>query len=109
MHNSWIDAHKAHLIIGEAQSSPLACCDGLLKPPQQLLVLQPTPSPPAPGRRWFEDTYAEAHRGDVKQAALLGQMLAEGYGCEKDPQAAQQWTDRARSRGYRMQGVYCEL
>jgi len=59
--------------------------------------------------RWFEDTYQEAQRGDVKQAALLGQMLAEGYGCERDPVAAREWIERAKSRGYRMSGVYCEL
>jgi TPR repeat protein len=75
------------------------------------------PTLPAPVRRlcaqavkrWFEDTYAEATRGDVKQQALLGQMYAEGYGCEKDDKAAQEWTDRAAARGYRMKGVYCEL
>ncbi|KAG1655677.1 hypothetical protein FOA52_011805 [Chlamydomonas sp. UWO 241] len=60
-------------------------------------------------KRWFEDTHAEAARGDVKQQALLGQMYAEGYGCEKDDKAAQEWTDRAAARGYRMKGVYCEL
>lgn len=60
-------------------------------------------------KRWFEDTYQEATRGDVKQQALLGQMYAEGYGCEKDPKAAKEWADRAVTRGYRMQGVYCEL
>eukprot|EP00877_Chromochloris_zofingiensis_P000603 jgi/Chrzof1/10543/Cz05g02190.t1 len=60
-------------------------------------------------RRWFEDTQAEAHRGDVKQQALLGQMYAEGYGCDKDSKAAREWADKALSRGYRMMGVYCEL
>lgn len=45
----------------------------------------------------------------MKQQALLGQMYAEGYGCEKDLGAAKEWMDRASSRGYRMQGVYCEL
>lgn len=60
-------------------------------------------------KRWFEDTQQEALRGDVKQQALLGQMYAEGYGCEKDPKAAQEWTERAAARGYRMKGVYCEL
>lgn len=60
-------------------------------------------------KRWFEDTYQEAMRGDIKQQALLGQMYAEGYGCEKDPKAAKEWTERAAGRGYRMQGVYCEL
>ncbi|GAX72655.1 hypothetical protein CEUSTIGMA_g111.t1 [Chlamydomonas eustigma] len=60
-------------------------------------------------KRWFEDTLEEALRGDVKQQALLGQMYAEGYGCEKDPKASKEWIERASSRGYRMQGVYCEL
>lgn len=60
-------------------------------------------------KRWFEDTHQEAQRGDVKQQALLGQMYAEGYGCEKDSKAAKEWTDKAATRGYRMQGVYCEL
>jgi len=41
-------------------------------------------------RRWFEDTLIEAQRGDVKQQALLSQMYAEGFGVEKDPQAAAQ-------------------
>lgn len=60
-------------------------------------------------KRWFEDTYRDAQRGDVKQQALLGQMLAEGYGCEQDMEAAEEWTERARKRRYRMQGVYCQL
>jgi TPR repeat protein len=60
-------------------------------------------------KRWFDDTYTEATRGDVKQQALLGQMYAEGYGCEKDPKAAAEWSQRAANRGYKMQGVYCEL
>ena len=45
----------------------------------------------------------------MKQQALLGQMYAEGYGCEKDLKAAAEWTQRAGNRGYKMQGVYCEL
>lgn len=60
-------------------------------------------------KRWFDDTYREALRGDIKQQALLGQMLAEGYGCQKDPKAAEEWTEKARKRGYRMDGVYCKL
>jgi TPR repeat protein len=36
-------------------------------------------------------------------------MLAEGYGCRKDPEAAAQWAAKARRRGGRMQGVYCTL
>lgn len=41
--------------------------------------------------------------------ALLGQMLVEGYGTPKDVQNGQEWTEKARRRGYKMQGVYCEL
>lgn len=79
--------------------------------------------------RWFIDTQREAFRGDVvrgtddgvraccskpppcaqKQQALLGQMLIEGYGCESDPLQGREWTEKARRRGYRMSGVYCEL
>jgi hypothetical protein len=44
-----------------------------------------------------------------KQQALLGQMLIEGYGCEADPVQGKEWIERARRRGYRMSGVYCEL
>lgn len=60
-------------------------------------------------KRWFDDTYRDAHRGDIKQQALLGQMLNEGYGCVKDPIAGAEWTERARRRGYKMDGVYCKL
>lgn len=54
-------------------------------------------------------SFRDAQRGDVKQQALLGQMLNEGYGCEKDQAAAAEWTDRAKKRGYKMEGVYCKL
>ena len=48
--------------------------------------------------------------GDAqKQQALLGQMLQEGYGCKADAAAGKEWADKARRRGYRMSGVYCEL
>lgn len=60
-------------------------------------------------KRWFEETYRNAQRGDVKQQALLGQMLAEGYGCQRDPKAAEEWIERARKKGFKMQGVYCQL
>ncbi|CAL5219005.1 g760 [Coccomyxa viridis] len=60
-------------------------------------------------RRWFQEAHKEAQRGDVKQQALLGQMLMEGYGCERDAAAGKEWSDKARRRGYRMAGVYCEL
>jgi TPR repeat protein len=60
-------------------------------------------------QRWFQDTLSEAERGDIKQQALLGQMYAEGYGCQKDQRLAKHWSEKARQRGYRMKGVYCEL
>ncbi|GBF98124.1 hypothetical protein Rsub_10871 [Raphidocelis subcapitata] len=60
-------------------------------------------------RRWFEETLAEARNGDVKQQALVAQMLQQGYGTDRDPAAAARWADKARRRGYRMNGVYCEL
>ncbi|GIL71160.1 hypothetical protein Vretimale_17883 [Volvox reticuliferus] len=60
-------------------------------------------------KRWFEDTLLEAQRGDVKQQALLGEMYKEGYGCPKDVRAGKEWSEKAAARGYKMQGVYCEL
>ncbi|EFJ48117.1 hypothetical protein VOLCADRAFT_120924 [Volvox carteri f. nagariensis] len=60
-------------------------------------------------KRWFEDTLLEAQRGDVKQQALLGEMYKEGYGCQKDVRAGKEWSEKAAARGYKMQGVYCEL
>lgn len=60
-------------------------------------------------KRWYIDTNKEAVKGDVKQQALLGQMLLEGYGCEQNQSAARMWIDKAKRRGYRMAGVYCEL
>lgn len=47
--------------------------------------------------------------GVQKQQALLGQMLQQGYGCKADVAAGKDWADKARRRGYRMSGVYCEL
>lgn len=89
-------------------------------------------------RRWYLETEKEAQRGDVvrvhfclscflfptveatnkstnffpleqKAQALLGQMLMEGYGCEEDPVKGREQAEKARRRGYRMQGVYCEI
>lgn len=60
-------------------------------------------------KRWFNETLSEARRGDVKQQALLAQMLAEGYGCKQDLEESRRWAERARCRGYQMSGVYCEL
>ncbi|DBA95328.1 TPA: hypothetical protein ACH3X3_013215 [Trebouxia sp. C0006] len=60
-------------------------------------------------KRWYIDTNREAVKGDVKQQALLGQMLLEGYGCDVNQAAARMWVDKAKRRGYRMAGVYCEL
>ena len=60
-------------------------------------------------KRWYQDAEREAARGDVKQQALLAQMLTEGYGCRADPEAAKGWADKAKRRGYRMRGVYCSI
>lgn len=60
-------------------------------------------------RRWYLETEKEAMRGDVKAQALLGQMLIEGYGCEADPAKGREWAEKARRRGYRMDGVYCKI
>lgn len=60
-------------------------------------------------RRWYLETEKEALRGDVKAQALLGQMLIEGYGCEADPVKGREWAEKARRRGYRMDGVYCKI
>ena len=35
-------------------------------------------------QRWFVDTLRNAKNGDINQAALLAEMLATGYGCNKD-------------------------
>lgn len=55
----------------------------------------------------FVHTCAQTHT--QKQQALLGQMLIEGYGCEADPLQGREWVEKARRRGYRTSGVYCEL
>jgi TPR repeat protein len=36
-------------------------------------------------------------------------MYKEGYGTERDAAAAARWAERARQRGYKMRGVYCQL
>lgn len=36
-------------------------------------------------------------------------FLQEGYGCSKDAKAGKEWAEKAAARGYKMQGVYCEL
>eukprot|EP00239_Pterosperma_sp_CCMP1384_P007772 CAMPEP_0197847414 /NCGR_PEP_ID=MMETSP1438-20131217/6065_1 /TAXON_ID=1461541 /ORGANISM="Pterosperma sp., Strain CCMP1384" /LENGTH=109 /DNA_ID=CAMNT_0043459327 /DNA_START=280 /DNA_END=609 /DNA_ORIENTATION=+ len=60
-------------------------------------------------QRWFREAWDLAHSGDYRQMALLGQMFSEGYGCEKDPAAAQQWTERAKKGRAVRAGVYCTL
>lgn len=44
-----------------------------------------------------------------KAAALLGNMMIQGYGCKADPERGRVWVEKARRKGYRMQGVYCEI
>lgn len=36
-------------------------------------------------------------------------MLIEGYGCEPDPARGKELAEKARRRGYRMDGVYCKI
>ncbi|RMZ56427.1 hypothetical protein APUTEX25_004650, partial [Auxenochlorella protothecoides] len=60
-------------------------------------------------KRWYAETEKEALRGDLKSAALLGQMLNEGYGCKANPERGREWIEKARRRGYRMHRVYCEI
>ena len=57
----------------------------------------------------FAESHKEATKGDVKQQALLGQMLIDGYGCKKNVEIGKIWAEKARRRGYRMAGVYCEI
>ena len=45
----------------------------------------------------------------AEAAGASGQMLQQGYGCKADVAAGKDWADKARRRGYRMSGVYCEL
>mmetsp|Transcript_44373 Transcript_44373/g.84861 ORF Transcript_44373/g.84861 Transcript_44373/m.84861 type:complete len:299 (-) Transcript_44373:187-1083(-) len=60
-------------------------------------------------QRWFHEALELAQSGDCRQMALLAEMLAEGYGCEKDPTAAKYWTEQAKKgRAYR-DGVYCTI
>jgi TPR repeat protein len=60
--------------------------------------------------RWFIDTLRNAKNGDVNQAALLAEMLATGYGCNKDAEEARYWKQVARNGGARrLEGVYDRL
>eukprot|EP00238_Polyblepharides_amylifera_P000856 CAMPEP_0196572444 /NCGR_PEP_ID=MMETSP1081-20130531/2498_1 /TAXON_ID=36882 /ORGANISM="Pyramimonas amylifera, Strain CCMP720" /LENGTH=89 /DNA_ID=CAMNT_0041889775 /DNA_START=454 /DNA_END=720 /DNA_ORIENTATION=+ len=42
-------------------------------------------------QRWFQETLELAQAGEYRQMALLGEMLAEGYGCAVDHEAAKMW------------------
>ncbi len=60
--------------------------------------------------RWFMDALKQAKRGDPNQAALVSQMMLEGYGCNADPKEARYWAHVARNAGARrIEGVYDEL
>ncbi|KAK3236524.1 hypothetical protein CYMTET_53341 [Cymbomonas tetramitiformis] len=59
--------------------------------------------------RWFRETWEAAQSGDHRQMALLGEMYAEGYGCQKNLEAAEQWTERAKQGRAVRAGVYCTL
>ncbi len=60
-------------------------------------------------RRWYLEAERDAARGDAKALAMQAQMLMEGYGCEADPALGRELAEKARRRGYRMAGVYCEI
>eukprot|EP00241_Pyramimonas_parkeae_P007911 CAMPEP_0114231102 /NCGR_PEP_ID=MMETSP0058-20121206/3842_1 /TAXON_ID=36894 /ORGANISM="Pyramimonas parkeae, CCMP726" /LENGTH=165 /DNA_ID=CAMNT_0001342383 /DNA_START=612 /DNA_END=1108 /DNA_ORIENTATION=+ len=61
-------------------------------------------------QRWFHEALELAQSGDCRQMALLAEMLAEGYGCEKDPTAAKYWTEQAKKgRAYRDGGLLHNL
>ena len=61
-------------------------------------------------QRWFIDTLRNARNGDMNQAALLAEMLAEGYGCVKDLEEARYWKQVASNGGARrVDGVYDKL
>ena len=60
--------------------------------------------------RWFMEALKQAKRGDPNQAALVSQMMIEGYGCNADPKEARYWAHVARNAGARrIEGVYDEL
>ena len=39
--------------------------------------------------RWFMDALKQAKRGDPNQAALVSQMMLEGYGCKRRPEGGE--------------------
>ena len=57
-------------------------------------------------RRWFADALRAAQQGDGAQAALVGNMYAEGYGCRRDPDKAAYWISAAKRSGREIDGVY---
>ena len=60
--------------------------------------------------RWFLDALRHAKNGDANQAALLAEMLKQGYGCARDEEEARYWKQVARNAGgRRVEGVYDEL
>lgn len=97
---------------GTAPSPPQAFAEPARTLPPPTPLHTPTRDAPTATqqvRRWFDDCLVEAQRGDVKQQALVSEMLKSGYGCEPDAAAAAKWAEKARARGYSMKGVYCEL
>ena len=60
--------------------------------------------------RWFVDALRLAKNGDANQAAVLAEMLEQGYGCVRDEEEARYWKQVARNAGgRRVEGVYDEL
>ena len=50
-------------------------------------------------QRWFLDALRHAKNGDANQAALLAEMLKQGYGCVLDEEEARYWKQVARNAG----------
>ena len=99
------DATAAPAAPSPSSSAPAGPSSSTAAPPTAPLSVVVTDAV----KRWFQDAEREAARGDVKQQALLAQMLTEGYGCSADLEAAKGWADKAKRRGYRMRGVYCSI
>lgn len=103
--NEAANAAAAAPLSSPSSSAPSASTSAAAPPPTAPLSVVVTDAV----KRWYQDAEREAARGDVKQQALLAQMLTEGYGCHADLEAAKGWADKAKRRGYRMRGVYCSI
>jgi TPR repeat protein len=48
-------------------------------------------------QRWYQETLDEAKGGNAEMMMLVAQMLHEGYGCKRDPDAAKEWVAASKS------------